>query len=174
MASGEVLNVPADGHCLFACAVAARDVDRLRSLSQDGFGFLRSQREDRELATACARLRAIVADRAVHDGRYDVVDQLTSSSLPEGAILHYVAEWLGGSVHVTVDGLDTEYDVLFGEGPIVCKLLLTYQTGPDGAPAPHYNLVGSWMAQLKTRKRSRAERAKTSGSSSSASSTASM
>ena len=104
MGTAEVLDVPPDGHCLFSCVVAARDVERLRTVNQDSWGFLRSQREDRELRTACRRLREMVGGLALEDGRVDVVEQLASAALPEGAVLTYVARWLGGTVLVTTEG----------------------------------------------------------------------
>ena len=101
------------------------------------------------------------------------VELLASSAYPEGAVLTYLAQWLGGTLHVVVDGLESEYDLLFGQGPIQAQLILTYITGPDGTRAPHYMLSGSWVPQVATRQR-RARKRSRESSSSSASSTASM
>ena len=165
MEESEVLPVPPDGHCLFACAVAARDVGRLRSVMQDNQGFLTSPSEDLELLTACRRLRQIVGAMAADDDRFDVVEQLTSPELPEGAVLTYVSRWLGGSIIVTHEGTSSEYDVIVGSGPIVCKLVLGTVTDAGGRHSPHFQLAGSWLPQLKTRKRSRNESSSSKASS---------
>ena len=158
MGLSEILDVPPDGNCLFSCAIAARDVERLRSLNQDGSGFLRSRREDRELYTACRRLREMVGNMALEDGRTDVVEQLTSANLPEGAVLTYVAHWLGGTLVVSTEGTSPEYDVLFGEGPLVCKLELGVVIDGAGGSSPHFRLAGSWMQQQQTCKRDKRKR----------------
>ena len=150
MGTSEILDVPPDGHCLFSCALAARDVERLRSLNYDDSGFLRSSREDRELRTACRRLREMVGGIAIEDGRADVVEQLGSANLPEGAVLTYVARWLGGTLLVTTEGASSEYDLLFGEGPLVCKLQLGTVHDGAGGSSPHFRLAGSWMQQQST------------------------
>ena len=176
MKEGEILEVPPDGHCLFSCAVTARDVDRLRCLPQDKFGFMLTKSEDRELLIACQRVRQIVGNMAVDDNRYDAVAQLASADLPEGIILSYVARWLRGSVLVAIEGASDEWSVLFGEGPIVCKLLLGTVRDSSGRGSPHFRLAGSWLPQEHTAahtprmRPSKRERQDDSGDSSNASS----
>ena len=155
MGAAEVLDVPPDGYCLFSCVVAARDV---RTVNQDSWGFLRSQREDRELRTACRRLREVVGGLALEDGRVDVVEQLASAALPEGAVLTYVARWLGGTVLVTTEGAGSEYDLLFGDGPVVCKLQLGVVSDGAGSSSPHFRLAGSWLQQQSTDNRCKRKR----------------
>ena len=150
MAQHEVLEVPPDGHCLFSCAVTARNVARLRSLPQDSSGFMISEQEDRDLLLACKRLRQIVGAMAAEDERWDVLEQLTSTCLPEGPMLTYVANWLGGSLVVTMEGASNEWDMVFGQGPIVCKLLLGTIQDASGQGSPHFRLAGSWATQVTT------------------------
>ena len=150
MGEEEIFEVPPDGHCLFSCAVTARDVDRLRCLPQDNLGNRLRRSEDRELLTACERVRQIVGGMAADEERYDVIAQLASAELPEGAILSYVARWLRGSVLVAIEGASDEWSVLFGEGPIVCKLLLGTVRDSSGRGSPHFRLAGSWMPQEHT------------------------
>ena len=173
MAADEVLNVPPNGSCVFHCVVCCRDVQRLRDTPRMSCGFVVNSREEAELAEASRRLRLLISERALDDDRYDVFELLASSAYPEGAVLTYLAQWLGGTLHVVVDGLESDYDLLFGQGPIQAQLLLTYITGPDGTRAPHYMLSGSWVPQVATRQR-RARKRSHESSSSSASSTASM
>ena len=95
-ASSKILQVPPAGHCLFSCAVAVRDVRRLRSLSltQDEHGVPLSRHEDMELQTTCARLRETVGAMAAEDVCFGLVEGLPNSNLPDGLIIEYVARWL--------------------------------------------------------------------------------
>ena len=140
--------MPPDGHCLFSCAVAARDVRRLRSLRQDAHGiFLASRHEDLDLLTACRRLRALVGAMAAEDARFDLVEELSSSKLPEGPIIEYVARWLHGSTIISLEGASSEYDTIVGDGPIACRLLLGVVSDAAGHESPHFCLAGSWLPQ---------------------------
>ncbi|CAE7865555.1 unnamed protein product [Symbiodinium microadriaticum] len=80
----------------------------------------------------------MVGGLALEDGRLDVVEQLASAALPEGAVLTYVARWLGGTVLVTTEGAGSEYDLLFGDGPVVCKLQLGVVSDGAGNSSPHF------------------------------------
>ena len=142
--------MPPDGHCLFSCAVAARDVRRLRSLRQDAHGFIASRHEDLDLLTACRRLRALVGAMAAEDARFDLVEELSSSKLPDGPIIEYVARWLHGSIIISLEGASSEYDTIVGDGPIACRLLLGVVSDAAGHESPHFRLAGSWLPQRNT------------------------
>ena len=152
MDPGEVLDVPPDGNCLFHCAVTCRDVARLRGSSQDEQGFMSDRRSEANLQEASRRLRCICIEAAGDAGQEDVVDMLLSSSLPEGGALWFLAQWLQGSLWISLDGVSAEFDVLVGEGPIACKLLLCSVMDSNGQSSPHYRLAGSWVRQRQHRR----------------------
>ena len=56
---------------------------------QDKHGFLASRHEDMELLTACNRLRQIIGAMAAEDMRFDLVERLSNSDLPEDATQIY-------------------------------------------------------------------------------------
>eukprot|EP00439_Symbiodinium_sp_Y106_P021916 s7017_g2.t1 len=148
MQPDEILEVPPDGDCLFHCAVTCRNVQRLRSSAQDPAGFMSERRCEKDLAEASRRLRRICSAAAAKAGRDDVVKMLRSARLPEGGVVWFLAQWLEGSIWVTLDGVSGEFDVLVGEGPIACKLVLCTVVNGTGRSSPHYRLAGSWVAQL--------------------------
>ena len=147
MGPEEVLEVPPDGSCLFHCIVTCRDVARLRASIQDERGFMADRRCEANLQEASRRLRHICVEAAAEAGREDIVTMLRSSRLPEGGALRFLAQWLEGSVWVTLEGVSTEFDVLIGEGPIACRLLLCSIVDAEGQSSPHYRLAGSWVMQ---------------------------
>ena len=148
MQPDEILEVPPDGDCLFHCAVTCRNVQRLRSSAQDPAGFMSERRCEKDFAEASRRLRRICSAAAAKAGRDDVVKMLRSARLPEGGVVWFLAQWLEGSIWVTLDGVSGEFDVLVGEGPIACKLVLCTVVNGTGRSSPHYRLAGSWVAQL--------------------------
>ena len=105
------------------------------------------RRCEANLQEASRRLRHICVEAAAEAGREDIVTMLRSSRLPEGGALRFLAQWLEGSVWVTLEGVSTEFDVLIGEGPIACRLLLCSIVDAEGQSSPHYRLAGSWVMQ---------------------------
>ena len=59
---------------------------------------------------------------------------------------------------VTTEGAGSEYDLLFGDGPVVCKLQLGVVSDGAGSSSPHFRLAGSWLQQQSTDNRCKRKR----------------
>ena len=156
-------NVPADGLCLAYSLLSARDVQRLLNSPRDNFGFVKDHTaKDSKKGAKMFRERA--CERGLLGGFAEQAMNIVQGEFPEGQALHWYAQELGGSILVSAEFADMTY--VYGDGPIMAHVLNHYQIGEDGAPAPHYLLVQSWMPQPRKYRR-KGKKSSSSGTSSS-------
>ena len=151
---GPVVAVPADGLCLYYCAVACGDLARWAATHYPKSGLAKdttARAQDVSLAWIY-RDRVIAAAR--HAGDSAMADRLARPGLlgyPDQDALPYLAQALEGQIVLQSMSIQT----VFGEGPLQAHLLFCMSVDGAGKSSGHFAVLQSWVPLPGAEKRQR-------------------
>ena len=151
---GPVVAVPADGLCLYYCAVACNDLARWAATHcrQSGLAMDLTERAYDTAQAWIYRTRVIEAAR--QDGDIAMADRLSSPGLlgfPDQDALPYLAKALGGQIVLQ----SMHVQAVYGEGPLQAHLLFCISVDGAGKSSGHFAVLQSWVPLSAREKRQR-------------------
>ena len=136
--------VPADGMCLYYCAIAGRDLAQwLSQTNEEGVGLTEELRAEHR--SRARRLRASMIDLAIASGNVEQGNRLTLEGIggyPGSDEIPLLAQCISGSVVVSCNDMHVHY----GDGPVVLHLGYVASVDGSGHASPHFVVHQSYMA----------------------------
>ena len=151
---GPAVAVPADGLCLYYCAVACANLAHWRASHDDRTGLARDPVHAARDLTEARAVQARVINAARRAGQAELADRLEGmglDSFPDQDVFPYLAEVLGGQIVVQTLTLQWVY----GTGPLAAHLMFCTTADGAGHGTGHYVALQSWVPRPAAEKRLR-------------------